>query len=95
MSTSYSISSDELTADATIYDGYTLLAAVLVITDGTNDATVILYDNTAASGTMVFEAVVAGANDAELFNFTHPVKCSTGLHLDISGTGASCIVYRR
>jgi hypothetical protein len=86
-------SSGELTADATIVTGRALLSDVLVITDGTNPATVVLYDNTAASGDKVFEAVVAGANNTGFFAFNNKVFCENGLHLDISGTGASCIVY--
>ena len=87
-------SSGEQTSSAILVTGRALLSGVLVITDGTNDATVILYDNTAASGTKVFEAVVAGANDAELFSFNKDVFCENGLYLSISGTGASCIVYK-
>lgn len=89
-----SVSLGEQTSDGILFNGRTLLDGVMVITDGTNPATVILYDNTAASGTKVFEAVVAGANNAELFSFNNSIKCDTGLYLDISGTGASCIIYR-
>lgn len=83
----------EQTSSAALSSGPTRLAAIQVLTDGTNDATVICYDNTAASGTKVFEAVVAGANDSELFEFPKPVKCKTALYVSISGTGASCIPY--
>jgi hypothetical protein len=86
-------SSDEQTADGILATGRALLGAVLVITDGTNAATVILYDNTAASGKKVFEAVVAGANNTGFFSFDHKVLCEDGLYLDITGTGASCIIY--
>jgi hypothetical protein len=87
-------SSGEQTSSGTLSTGRALLSSVLVITNGTNDATVILYDNTAASGDKVFEAVVAGANNAELFAFNKDVLCEDGLYLSISGTGASCIVYK-
>ena len=84
----------EQAASGTLHTGVTRLAAVQVITDGTNTATVILYDNTAASGTKVFEAEVDAANDhSALFHFPRPVACKTGLYLSISGTGASCIPY--
>lgn len=88
------ISLGEKTSDGTLHDGNTRLSAVMVITDGTNTATVILYDNTAASGKKVFEAQVDAGNDhSVLYTFPCPVRCENGLYLDIDGTGASCIVY--
>ena len=84
---------DEQTSDGILYNGYCRLGGVQILTDGTNDATVILYDNTAASGVKVFVAVVEGAADAELYDFSVPIKCKNGLYLDITGTGASCIPY--
>lgn len=89
----YSFSSGEKTTDAAIVNGKGLLCGIHVITDGTNDATVIVYDNTSAAGTKLFEAVVAGANDAQLFDFSVPVKAQIGIYVDVSGTGASYIVY--
>jgi len=92
---SYSFSSGEQTSDGAIKTGQGQLCNVQVLTDGTNDATVILYDNTAASGTKIFEALVTGASgdDFGFFDFSTPVRFKTGCFLDITGTGASCIVY--
>ena len=50
-----SVNSGEKTVDATIYTGSGFLTGVLIISDDTNDPQVILYDNTAASGTKIFE----------------------------------------
>lgn len=83
----------ESTADGILHNGPTRLAGILVITDATNNATAILYDNTAASGTKVFEGGAIGANLSALYEFDPPVKCENGIYLDITGTGASCIVY--
>lgn len=84
----------EFTADGAVFAGRTRLYAVAIITDGTNPADVILYDNaTAASGTKVYEGGVAGADRGATVVFDCPVKCDNGLYLDITGTGASCIVY--
>ncbi len=91
--TGFVISSGELTADGIVYNGRTLLAGVQIITDGTNDATVILYDNTAASGKQAFQGGCPGAEDSKFIGFDRPVRCENGLYLDITGTGASCIVY--
>lgn len=91
----FSKSLGEFTADGAVWaNGSGRLAGVTVITDKTNDATVILYDNaSAASGTKLFEGACPGTEDSKHFNFTHPVSFKNGMYLDITGTGASCIVY--
>lgn len=86
------VSLDEFTADGQVWTGAGRLTAVQVITDGTNNATAILYDNTAASGVKVFEGGCVGANLSELYDLDG-VRFKNGLYLDISGTGASVIVY--
>ena len=91
--TSSCISLGESTADGILHNGNTRVVAVQVITDGTNPADVILYDNTSAAGTKVFEGGCAGADRSQLYDFSMPVKCKNGIYLDITGTGASCIVY--
>jgi hypothetical protein len=88
------VSLGEKTADATIWTGAGQLAAITVITDATNTATVIIYDNTAASGKKIFEAAVLPAVDlAKHFDFASPIRFEIGMTLDITGTGASCIPY--
>jgi len=78
-------------ADATIKSGKTVLAAVLVLTDGSNDATLTIYDNTSASGTKLLEVTVPAADRYALFPLW--VRANNGLYADISGTGAQYIVY--
>lgn len=87
------VSSGELTSSATVVTGRGILNAIQIITDGTNDATVILYDNTAASGKKLHEAVVTGANNDAFYNWDCGVRAEIGIYAAISGTGASCIVY--
>jgi hypothetical protein len=87
-----SVGSGELTSSAQVKTGKCFLSAVLVITDGTNAATVILYDNTSAAGKKLWEGVVAGATQYGGRNWTFPVRVETGIYCSISGTGASAIV---
>lgn len=61
--------------------------------DGTNPATAILYDSTAASGTEVAKVIVDATLTHEADFFPVPVACATGLYLALSGTGAKAIVY--
>jgi hypothetical protein len=87
----------EVTASAAIVaHGKVLLTSVLVITNGTDAATVILYDKPSATGidpaNKLWESTVAGASGYGGRNWTFPVRCSAGIYCSISGTGASAIV---
>ena len=85
------ISTGELTADTTICRKPGALCAILVITDGTNAATAILYDGT-ASDKKLGEWTVPGASQYGGRNWVIPVWFENGLFLDLTGTGASAIV---
>ena len=84
----------EFTSSQLLSGGPTRLKYIKVITNGTDDATAILYDNTAASGTVVDETKETGTNNYGGGNVVPPkgIKCTTGLYLSLSGTGASAIV---
>ena len=86
------ISTGEKTSSETVKTGNGYLTSVLVITDGTNAATVIAYDNTSAAGKKLGEWTVAGATGYGGRNWTFPVAFATALHIAISGTGASAII---
>ena len=88
----YARSSGEKTATATIYNGKCVITAVEVITDGTNNATVIVYDALSTDGKVVLELTVNGGNHYGGRVFLPPVQMTTGIHAVISGTGASYIV---
>lgn len=90
----YYKSSGEKTSSGAIKASEGFLGGAIVLTDGTNDATVILYDNdNAASGTKLFEVTVAGADNYGGLVLPVPIRFDNGCYLSISGTGASCIVY--
>ena len=93
MSGTTSISSGLLSADAQIYTGRGTLQGLTVLTDGTNAATVTLYDNTAASGTVIAKLVVAGADRQGFQSWNFHPRCLNGIYADVSGTGASYIVH--
>ena len=86
-------SSGEKTADAIIKGGTCWLASVIIITDGTNDAKLILYDNnSAALGTVLLEMTVKGTDHYGGRNYMWPVLAKKGVYADVNGTGASYIV---
>lgn len=85
--------SGELISDTAIQTVPCYITSVLIITDGTNDAILILYDNpAAATGTVRFEMTVKGADNYGGYSWNFPKYFYTGIYGDIEGTGASFIV---
>jgi hypothetical protein len=83
-----------LTSSSSIARAAGQLTGVLVITDGTNAATITLYDSTSsASGTVLFTATVPGTAYFGGATWEIPVRYTTGVYAVISGTGAKYIVY--
>jgi hypothetical protein len=69
------------------------LTSLQVIADGTNAATVILYDNaSAASGNVLAKIIVDAGATYESMTWDAPIDALNGIYLDISGTGAECVV---
>ena len=96
--TSPSYSSGLKTADGVIRASKGILTGVQIITDGTNDATLVLYDNaSAATGTAVFKITVTGTDDAIPINLpNNGVYCTNGIYADITTAGTmGYIVYFR
>ena len=68
--------------------------SILIITNGSNAATAILYDNASTgSGTEVFKGTVAGASNFGGGDAGTPITLGNGLYLTLSGTGANVIIY--
>jgi len=89
---SVAMSSGEQTASALIYNGGCRLTAVEIITDGTNDAKLILYDSTSAANKVVLEMTVVGAGNFGGRYWYYPITLNSGIYASISGTGASYII---
>ncbi len=90
---STSKSSGLLTADGVIATGKTILADVFINTDGTNAATLTLYDNaSSASGTVLLKVSVLGADFSKAFNNMH-CRADNGIFADISGAGADYVIH--
>ena len=89
-------SSGEKTSDTAIVAVAAQLGGLLILTDGTNDATVTLYDNaTTNSGTKLWEAKVPASDEYGGCMFPEPIEAMAGIYADLTGTGASVIVYYR
>lgn len=88
-----SISSGVLSADTLIFTGKNRINALTVLTDGTNAATVEIYDNTSATGTKRVVGKCVGTGLINHIIFENPVLFENGIYVDITGTGATCIVF--
>lgn len=76
----------------TLWTGKCTLNSIQVVTDGTNTATVTVYDNTAASGTIVALVKILGANLFGGCDFSNALKCENGITVVVAGTGATAYV---
>lgn len=82
------------TADAVIQTGRNRINAITLIADGTNAASVVVYDNPSAASGLVLAKVTALAGEGTVHViFENPVVAENGLYADVTGTGAGYIVY--
>jgi|SRR3990167_5444490 len=82
--------SGAVSADAVVTASPALLHSVVLV-GGSDQATVILYDNaTGASGTTLVR-LTAAANATTVCNFTKPINATAGMYADVAGT--SMFVY--
>lgn len=92
----YQVQSSGLkSADAAIAATGARLHGVYVISDATNVASVVVYDNaSAASGTALAKLSIAASTTApQYIVFNDPITASNGIYVDVSGTGANYIIY--
>jgi len=85
--------SGEKTADAAITTSPGYITAIYVISDGSNNPKIIVYDNaTAASGTVLIEMTVVASDNYGGRSWVFPAEFFNGIYVDVSGTGASYII---
>jgi len=71
-----------------------VLGGCLLLTDGANDATLVLYDNaSAASGDVVAKLAIAGSDLTGGITFPFEVATANGLYAELTGVGANFILY--
>lgn len=89
-----STSSGLKSSDAVISARPCRIMSIIAVADGTNQATIDLYDNaTAGSGTLLAKIVVDAGLTYELFHIDGGIAASNGAYLDLTGTGAGAIVH--
>lgn len=90
-----SITSDLLAVGTTtVVNRKTRLSGFIALSDGTNLATVTVYDNASAgSGVVVAKALSNSSQPTSIQSFDNPVKCDNGITVVITGIGAGAIIY--
>ena len=97
MSDQTSKSSDSIGVSAAEVAGMgagSILTGVSLTCGTTADATVTIYDNTAASGLLVYNVRLdASVEGVYNFDLLPNIKLHTGAFITVTGTGAIVIVY--
>lgn len=88
-----SYSTGAISSSGTVVEGQGALTGVLIITDGTNAATVAVYDGSTSGRVLFGPVTLAGASYFGGATWEIPVRYSTGVYVTVSGTGAKTIVY--
>ena len=85
-----------MTSSGQAVTGACWITGLAVVTNGTNDATITVYDGTSTSGAMIGTYYVPGALYGDRAVWTFPRRVNNGIYVNVSGTGASAVVeYRR
>lgn len=92
----YVSSSGSNAASAVIFTGPGNLHGIVVSTDGTNAATIDVYDNTSAAGTKLVPTwvVTSSATDrTQTLGFYPPVRFEKGCYVNLSVAGGGTAAY--
>jgi len=89
----FSSSSGLLTGSGIVSRLPCLLTGLEVITNGTDAATLILYNSLDNSGKVLAKYVVVGAELSKEIDYAIPLQATVGVYAALSGTGANAIVY--
>ncbi len=87
------VSSGVLTVSQVVCRGPGMLMDAAIYTNGANDVTVILYDNTSAAGKILSQMTLPGANLSGGLPNPTPLRSDAGIYLSLTGTGGTAIVY--
>ena len=72
--------------------GKSALAGIIIMTDGSNDCKVIIYDGTTTGGTVKYETTVKGADHYGGRIWVFPLTINTGIYVVVTGSGGSYIL---
>jgi hypothetical protein len=81
---------------STAVTGRAVFHGFIMQTDGSNNVTMNIYDNTVASGTtlMPVDCVILGASRIYTFSYDPPVPCNTGIYVEVTVAGGGDCSYQ-
>ncbi|MHA1828874.1 MAG: hypothetical protein ACTSX6_09550 [Candidatus Heimdallarchaeaceae archaeon] len=81
------------TSDVSLITGAGFIYGLIVITDGTNDCVVTLYDNTEASGTNILGQAWTTTGSDYQSEFTGiNIPFTTGVYVDVTTSGTCNVI---
>lgn len=90
------IATAPITASGQAVTGACWITGLQVLTNGTNDATITLYDGTGTGGNTIGTYYVPGALYGDRKVWTFPRRAAGGIYVTVTGTGASAVIeYRK
>jgi hypothetical protein len=83
-------------ASSAAVSGACLFYGITVITDGTNNVTLNIYDNTAASGTRLIPTnfIIPGIDRYFGYKPPLPIRCTNGIYVSVSVAGGGTCSYQ-
>lgn len=81
------------TASALIHTGRCLLLGIKGLTDGANQLTLSIYDNTTATGTIKDKCQIPGADGEGGIIYPAPMRIDTGIYVTSSGGTHEYYIY--
>jgi len=76
--------------------GQSAFFGLVVKTDGINNVTINVYDNTAASGTALIptDTVIAGSDRTWALSYNPAIKCTNGIYVSLTVAGGGTATYQ-
>jgi hypothetical protein len=83
-------------ASAAAVTGTAAFYGIIIKTDGTNDVTLNIYDNTSAAGKKIVptDIVVSGSQKVWTLSYAPAIKCVNGIYVSISVAGGGSATYQ-
>jgi len=88
--------SDPAASSAAAATGQAAFYGIIIKTDGTNNVTLNIYDNIAASGKKLVptDIVVLGTARIWALSYSPAIKCLTGIYVSVSVAGGGTCTYQ-